>query len=425
MKRQKEGVELIPSENYVSPAVLEAMGSIFTNKYSEGYPGKRYYGGQEFVDQMETLAIERAKKLFNVAHVNVQPYSGSPANLAVYFATCNVGDTIMGHNLPDGGHLTHGWKVNFTGVNYNSVPYHVKSDGYLDMDEIRKLAHEHKPKLMWCGATAYVREFPFEEFGKIADEVGAYFAADIAHISGLIIGGAHKSPSEFADIITSTTHKTLRGPRGGIIMVTKKGLAKDPMLAEKIDRAIFPGLQGGPHDHTTAAIAVALGEAEKPEFSSYAHQVVANAKALAGALMKHGFKLVSGGTDNHMMLIDLTPDGPGRGQFLQEALDEIGISLNKNTIPADPSSPFYPSGVRLGTPAATTRGMKENEMEQIGEWIAAVYDEIKPFQLPANKDDRPAEIKKFREFIKGSSKLIGLKELVKPFCLKFPVPDIA
>ncbi len=293
MKRMEEGLELIPSENVVSFAVINALGSVFTNKYSEGYPGKRYYGGNEHVDEVERLAIERAKKLFDVPHANVQPYSGSPANMAVYFAVCKPGDTVLGMNLPDGGHLTHGWKVNFSAVYYKTVPYHVKADGYIDLEEVRKLALEHKPKLIWVGATAYVREFPFEELGKIADEVGAYLAADIAHISGLVIGGAHKSPEPHAHIITTTTHKTLRGPRGAMIMVTKKGLLKDPELGEKIDKAVFPGLQGGPHDHQTAAIAVALGEAEKPEFKIYAHQIVKNCKALASALMKNGVKIVS------------------------------------------------------------------------------------------------------------------------------------
>lgn len=424
MKRQSEGIEMIPSENYVSPAVLEAMGSIFTNKYSEGYPGKRYYGGQEFVDKMERLGIERAKKLFNVEHANLQPYSGSPANLAVYVATCEIGDPIMGQNLPDGGHLTHGWKVSMTAKYYRSFPYHVKPDGYIDIDEVRKLAHEHKPKLIWCGATAYVREFPFEELGEIADEVGAYFAADIAHISGLIIAGAHKSPSPFAHIITSTTHKTLRGPRGGMIMVTKKGLQKDPELAEKIDRAIFPGLQGGPHDHTTAAITVALGEASKPSFKEYGHQVVKNAKVLAEELMKNGIKLVSNGTDNHMALIDLTLDGPGRGVLLQEALDYINITVNKNTIPADPSSPFYPSGVRLGSPAATTRGMKEGEMRKIAQWIGLVYSEIKSFKFPMDKIERLNALKEFRNFLKDNKKFLEMKGQVMEFCAKFPVPGI-
>ncbi|HEU5300025.1 MAG TPA: serine hydroxymethyltransferase, partial [bacterium] len=275
--RQREGVELIPSENYVSEAVLEAMGTIFTNKYSEGYPGRRYYGGNEHVDEIERLAQERAKRLFGVPHANVQPYSGSPANLAVYVATCQAGDPIMGQNLPDGGHLTHGWKVSVTGTYYKSIPYHVRPDGYIDFDDVWRLAREHRPKLIWCGATAYVREFPFEKFAEVADEVGAFFAADIAHVAGLVVAGAHKSPVPFAHIVTTTTHKTLRGPRGAMILVTQKGLDKDPELAERIDRAIFPGLQGGPHDHTTAAIAVALGEAATPQFQAYGKQVVANA----------------------------------------------------------------------------------------------------------------------------------------------------
>jgi glycine hydroxymethyltransferase len=422
IKRMDEGLELIPSENVVSLAVLNALGSVFTNKYSEGYPKKRYYGGNENADAVESLAIERAKKVFGVAHANVQTYSGSPANMAVYFAVCQPGDVIMGHNLPDGGHLTHGWKVNFSGSFYKSVPYHVKADGYLDLEEIRRLALEHKPKLMWCGATAYTREFPFEEFAKIADEVGAYFAADVAHISGLIAGGAHKSPVPYAHIVTTTTHKTLRGPRGAMIMVTEKGLKKDPELADKIDRAVFPGLQGGPHDHQTAAIAVALGEAMKPEFKTYAQQIVKNSRALAAALMKHGVKLVTNGTDNHMILIDLTPYGKGKGIFVQEALDHANITLNKNTVPADPSSPFYPSGVRLGTPAITTRGLKEKDMEYIGEWLARVIKEVcMKYQLPEDKAQNKEYLAKFREEIKGNKVVLEVREEVKKFCEKFPL----
>lgn len=419
--RQEDGLEMIPSENFVSKAVLEAMGSVFTNKYSEGYPGKRYYGGNEFVDKVETLAIERAKKAFKVPHANVQPYSGSPANFAVYIATCSPGDIIMGQNLPDGGHLTHGWKASVTGQLYKSVPYHVKADGYLDLEEIRKLALEHKPKLIWIGATAYVREFPFEELGKIADEAGAYLAADIAHISGLVIAGVHKSPVEHAHIITTTTHKTLRGPRGGMIMVTEKGLRKDPELANKIDRAIFPGLQGGPHDHTTAALAVALGESLQPEFSEYAKQIVANAKALASGLMKNGLKLVTNGTDNHMMLVDLTPIAKGHGVFAQEALEAAGITVNKNTIPQDPSSPFYPSGIRLGTPAITTRGMKELEMERIAKWIAEVVNETKKHRLPAEKSEIGGYVKKFKEELKENAVVMKVRNEVKELCGRFPL----
>jgi len=369
LNRKRFGLEMIPSENLTSMAVLQALGSVMTDKYSEGYPHKRYYGGNEFIDKTEETAIERAKKLFGVPHANVQPYSGSPANQAVYLAVCKPGDTIMGQSLPDGGHLTHGWKVNFSGMFFNSIQYHVKPDGYIDLDEVRRLVKKNKPRLIWCGATAYAREFPFEEFAEIADEVDAYFAADIAHIAGLVIAGVHKSPVPYAHVVTTTTHKTLRGPRGAIIMVTQKGLDKDPELAKKIDKTVFPGLQGGPHDHQTAAIAVALGEAMKPEFKEYGRQIVNNSKALAKRLMERGIKLVSNGTDNHLMLIDLTPFGKGNGLYVQEALDLAGITVNKNTIPSDPSSPFYPSGVRLGTPALTTRGMKETDMELIGDWM--------------------------------------------------------
>ncbi len=421
-QRQREGVELIPSENYVSRAVLDAMGTIFTNKYSEGYPGRRYYGGNEYIDDVERLAQRRAMELFGVPHANVQPYSGSPANLAVYMATCRPGDPIMGQNLPDGGHLTHGWKVSATGIYYHSVPYHVTAEGYIDFDDVWALARAHKPRLIWCGATAYVREFPFERFAEVADEVGAFFAADIAHVAGLVVAGVHKSPVPYAHIVTTTTHKTLRGPRGAMILVTRRGLDKDPELAEKIDRAIFPGLQGGPHDHTTAAMAVALGEAMQPSFKEYGRQVVANAKALAAGLMDRGIKLVTGGTDNHMALIDLTPGGPGRGVFLQEALDRVGITVNKNTIPGEPASAFYPSGVRLGSPAATTRGMREAEMERIAGWIADVEAQVRDFQLPDDRVQRSSAIKKFRTAIQENAALAAMRSAVREFCLRFPVP---
>jgi len=421
-QRQLEGVELVPSENYVSAAVLEAMGSVLTNKYSEGYPGRRYYGGNENVDEVERLAQERARTLFGVPHANVQPYSGSPANLAVYFATCRPGDPIMGQNLPDGGHLTHGWNVSISGTYFRSIPYHVNVDGYIDLPEVWRLAREHRPRLIWCGATAYVREFPFAEFGTVAEEVGAYFAADIAHVAGLVVGGVHASPTPHAHIITTTTHKTLRGPRGAMIMVTAKGLAKDPDLAEKIDRAVFPGLQGGPHDHTTAAIAAALGEAMRPEFKAYAAQVVRNAKALGRALQEHGFTLVTGGTDNHMLLLDLTLTGPGRGVFVQEALDRIGITVNKNTIPGEPSSPFYPSGIRLGTPAATTRGMREAEMARLAAWIAAAAARVAEWQLPADRKARAAALTEFRKTIQADPDLVRMRDEVRQFCVRFPVP---
>lgn len=425
-QRRREGLEMIPSENHTSPAVLEALGSILTDKYSEGYPGRRYYGGNQFIDQIENLAIERAKKAFGVPYANVQPYSGSPANTAVYLATCNLGDTIMGQNLPDGGHLTHGWKATLSAKLYKSVPYHVKKDGYINIEEVRSLAREHKPKLIWCGATAYVREFPFEELSKIADEVEAYFVADIAHIAGLVIAGAHKSPVEFVHIITTTTHKTLRGPRGAIIMITEKGLKKDPELAVKIDKAVFPGgVQGGPHNHQTAAIAVALGEALKPEFKEYGKQIVKNAKVLAAELMRQGVKLVSNGTDNHMILIDLTPYGKGLGVFLQDALDLAGITVNKNTIPEDPSSPFYPSGVRLGTPAITTRGMKEEEMKKIATWIARAVNEIKNYQLPENKNEINQYLKKFKEEIVKNKTIQEIKREILNLSKGFPIPAIS
>ncbi|MFA6382901.1 MAG: serine hydroxymethyltransferase [Parcubacteria group bacterium] len=418
IKRQEEELELIPSEIAASIPVMEALGSVMTNKYSEGYPHKRYYGGQPNTDEIEDIAIERAKKLFKVPHANVQPYSGSPANLAVYVAVCNPGDTIMGLNLLDGGHLTHGWKASATSMFYKSVPYHVKPDGYLDLKEIEKLATKHKPKLIWVGATAYVREFPFEKLAKIADKVGAYLAADIAHIAGLVVAGAHKSPVKYAHIVTTTTHKTLRGPRGGMIMVTQKGLKKDPELAQKIDRAIFPNLQGGPHNHQTAAVAVTLGEAMKPSFKVWGKQVVKNAKALASELMKNGVRLVSNGTDNHMMLIDC---GKGRGVLLQNALEEAGMTVNKNTIPADPSSPFYPSGVRLGTPFITVRGMKEKEMKIIAGWIAEVMADVKEFQFPEDKEKRKEALKKFRKYIASSKKLKQIRADIKNLCKKFPL----
>ncbi len=422
-KRQEEGLEMIPSENYVSAAVREAMGSILTNKYSEGYPGHRYYGGNEFIDEIELLAIGRAKKLFNVASVNVQPYSGSPANLAVYLATCKPGDTIMGLNLTDGGHLTHGWKVSATAMFYKSVPYHVRPDGRVDIDEVWTLAKEHKPKLIWTGATAYVYQYEFEKFAEIAKSVGAYLASDVAHVIGLIIAGVHKSPFPYAHIVTTTTHKTLRGPRGGMIMVTPAGVKKDPELPSKVDRAIFPGLQGGPHDHQTGAIAVALKEAATPAFKKYGAQIVKNAKALAETLKKEGLKLVGNGTENHLILVDLVNIfGPGGGIFAQEALEAAGITVNKNTIPKDPLSPFYPSGVRLGTPALTTRGMKEKEMKLIGKWISEAIKEVAGSRLPTDKEARVAYIKKFKAAVGKMKKLLVIKKQIKLLTRRFPLP---
>ncbi|MFC0116147.1 serine hydroxymethyltransferase [Kibdelosporangium aridum] len=364
-KRQYEKIRLIASENYVSTAVLEATGTVLTNKYSEGYAGKRYYEGQQLIDPIESLAIERAKAVFGVEHANVQPYSGSPANLAVYMAFLQPGETVMGMALPAGGHLTHGWNVSATGKWFRSVAYGVRKDtGTVDLDEVRDLALAERPKLIWCGGTAIPRTIDYPGFAAIAQEVGAVLVADIAHIAGLIAGGAHPSPVGHAPVITTTTHKTLRGPRGAMIM-------SDAEHAKALDRAVFPGLQGGPHNHTTAAIAVALGEASKPEFSTYAHAIVANAKALAEALIERGFDLVSGGTDNHLILIDLTNKGIA-GKPAAKALDRAGIELNYNSVPFDPRKPFDPSGLRLGTPSITTRGLGTEQMVKVAEWIDQV-----------------------------------------------------
>ncbi|HLX47508.1 MAG TPA: serine hydroxymethyltransferase [Streptosporangiaceae bacterium] len=361
-RRQFEKIRLIPSENYVSAAVLEASGTVLTNKYSEGYPGRRYYEGQQLIDPIENLARDRAKELFGVDHANVQPYSGSPANLAVYLALAEPGDTIMGMSLPMGGHLTHGWPVSVTGKWFKPVQYGVRADtGRVDLDEVRDLARRERPKLIFCGGTAIPRTIDFPAFAEIAAEVGAVLVADIAHIAGLIAGGAHPSPAGHAGVITTTTHKTLRGPRGAMIMSAAEH-------AKALDRAVFPGLQGGPHNHTTAAIAVALREAAQPEFSEYAAQVVRNAKALAAALTERGYTLVSGGTDNHLILADLTSQGIG-GKPAAQALDRAGIELNYNTVPFDKRKPFDPSGIRLGTPAVTTRGLREEHMAPIAAWM--------------------------------------------------------
>jgi len=384
--RLSNGVELIPSENVVSMAVLQAMGSVLTNKYSEGYPHKRYYGGNEIVDMAEDLAIERAKKLFGAEHVNVQPYSGSPANQAVFFALLNLGDTFMGFDLNAGGHLTHGSPVNFSGKNYNCVSYNVdKETELLDYDQIKKQAQEVKPRLILSGLTAYPRKINFKAFQEICDDVGAYHMADIAHIAGLCATGVHESPVQVADVVTTTTHKTLRGPRGGMIMCKiedkfDKGGKKN--LAQKIDSAVFPGLQGGPHDHVTAAKAVAFKEDLEPDYKDYCKQIVKNAKALADTLMDKGLELTTGGTDNHLMVIKLVNKGlTGKGKEVQNALDDAGITVNKNTIPYEPGSPFHPSGIRLGTPAVTTRGFKESEMKVVGKSIAKVIDNLDDDQV--------------------------------------------
>ncbi|MCD6547395.1 MAG: serine hydroxymethyltransferase [Nanoarchaeota archaeon] len=392
LERQTFVLNMIPSENYVSKAVLEATGSILTNKYAEGYPKKRYYQGMENVDAIEAIAIERAKKLFGAEHANVQPYSGSPANAAIFYALLKPGDKIMGLRLDMGGHLTHGHTVNFSSRFYKSCPYVVdKETGMLDMDEIRKLALKEKPNLIISGYTAYPRIIPFKEFHEIALEVGAYSMADISHIAGLIVGGVHPSPLPFTDVVMTTTHKTLRGPRGAIILCKEK-------FANAIDRAVFPGLQGGPHQHVIAAKAVAFKEAMKPEFKDYAKQIVKNAKVLAETLMDNGIKLVTGGTDNHLILIDLTPIAIGIGRQVAVALENAGICTNMNTIPYDPSTPFKPSGLRIGTPILTTRGMKEEEMKIIGEWISQIINDYKNEKLQKK-----------------------IKQEVKELCEKFPL----
>ena len=367
--RQSGAIRLIPSENYVSKAVMQATGSCMTNKYAEGYPSKRYYEGQQVTDLIESLAVERAKKIFNADHANVQPYSGSVANVAAYAALIDPGDTIMGLSLPYGGHLTHGWKASVTSKVYNSVQYEVDPDtGRLDFDKIRDLAKKYRPKLIISGATAYPREIEFDKFAEIAEEVGAYHLSDIAHISGLVIAGIHISPVPYADIVSTTTHKTLRGPRGGMLLCRSEH-------AKALDSAVFPGLQGGPHMHTITAIAVALAEADTDEFVEYAKQIVKNAKKLAEKLLEYGFKLVSGGTDNHLILIDLRNKNV-TGKRAARALDRGGIVSNYNTIPNDPAKPFDPSGLRIGTPAVTTRGMKEEQMENIAKTMKTIVENI-------------------------------------------------
>ena len=423
-KRQQETLMLIPSENYASKAVLEASGSVLTNKYAEGYAHKRYYQGNVFVDDVEDTAVERAKKVFGVPHVNVQPYSGSPANSAVQFALLNVGDTVMGLALSSGGHLTHGHpNVTFSGKFFRSVQYSVGKDGWLDYEEIAKLAKKEKPKLIIAGTTAYPRILQWKKFAAIAESVGAYLMADIAHIAGLVAAGAHPSPVPYVHRVTTTTHKTLRGPRGAMIMVTKKGLQKDAELASKIDRAVFPGLQGGPHNHTTAGIAVALKEAMTPGFKKYGMQVVKNAKALAQELMSKGFELLSGGTDNHLMLVDLR-NKQVSGRLAAVALEYAGLILNYNSVPFDTNPPLFPSGVRLGTPGMTSRGMKEKEMKKVAGWIDVVVEHIKNGQLPTDKAQRMQYLRDFDTRMAKDKFLAGIKKEVFAMTKKFPVPGI-
>ena len=379
-KRQEEGIELIASENFVSKAVMEAAGSVFTNKYAEGYPEKRYYGGCANADTVEQLAIDRLKKIFGAKFANVQPHSGSQANMGVYVSLLEAGDKILGMGLSSGGHLTHGYKINFSGKNYVGIEDGVNPEKeMLDYDEIRRLAIQEKPQIIVAGASAYSRVIDFKKFREIADEVGAYLMVDMAHIAGLVAAGEHPNPMEYADIVTSTTHKTMRGPRGGIILTNNEEIAK------KIDKAIFPGIQGGPLMHIIAAKAVAFKEALSPEFKEYQKQVVKNAKAMADALVKGGLRIVSGGTDNHLMLVDLRPKGV-TGKMAEEGLEKAGITCNKNSIPNDPEKPFITSGVRLGTPAITARGMKEDEAVQIAEMIIKVLENV-------NDDEKIAEVK--------------------------------
>lgn len=429
-KRQRDVLEMIPSENYTSRAVMEAMGSVLINKYSEGYAKKRYYQGNRVIDEVEILAEERAKKLFGVPHVNVQPYSGSPANSAVYFALLDpLKDTIMGLSLAFGGHLTHGAPVTFSGKYFKVVQYQLNDQGLLDYEAIERLAAKERPKIIVCGATAYPRIIDFKRFGQIADRVGAYVLADTSHISGLIVAGVHPSPVPYVHIVMTTTHKTLRGPRGAMIMVTEKGLKKDPELGEKINKAVFPGLQGGPHDNQTAAIAVALREASTASFKRYGAQIVKNAKVLEKVLVRYNFNLISGGTDNHLLLIDLTNKGVN-GAVAALALEVAGIVVNKNAVPNDPMPPFYPSGIRLGTPAITTRGMKKREMVKIATWLNMAIEEVAGQSLPkengfdklTTREKRSEFWKAFRREVVKNRKLVSIAREVRSLCRKFPVP---
>lgn len=394
MIRQAEEIELIASENYASKAVLEAMATVLTNKYSEGYPGRRYYGGNQYIDEAENIAIERAKKLFSAEHVNVQPLSGSPANAAVYMAFLKPGDKVLGLRLDHGGHLSHGHPVNFSGMLYDFTQYEVDADsGKIDMAKVRELALKEKPKMIVAGYSAYAREIEWQKFKDIADEIGAFTFADIAHTAGLIAAGEMANPVPIFDVVSTTTHKTLRGPRGAIIMCKEQ-------FAKQVDRAVFPGMQGGPHDHITAAKAVAFGEALRPEFKEYARQVIANAKLMAEEFIKLGYKVISGGTDNHLMVVDMTSKGLA-GKEAEIILDKCGISVSRSTIPNDPNPPMNPSGVRFGTPAITTRGLKQAEIKKIAAWINAGLEQ----------KDEP-------------EMLNNIKKQVKEMCLEFPIPSI-
>lgn len=421
-QRQQETITLIPSENYVSKAVRDAVSSVLMNKYSEGYPGKRYYEGNNVVDDIETFAIERAKELFGVPYVNVQPYSGSPANSEILFAVANPGDTIMGLKLASGGHLTHGHPmVTFSGKFFTSIQFGLTKEARIDYEQMRQLAIQKKPIVIILGTTAYPFILDWKKAREVADAVGAYLVADISHIAGLVIGGVHPSPTPYAHILMTTTHKTLRGPRGAMIMITQEGLQKDPNLPKKIDMAVIPGMQGGPHNNTTAAIAVALQEARSQEFKEHAKQIVTNASMLAKQLLARGIHLVGEGTENHLMLMDFSRESEGKGVLVAKALNASGIVTNFNTVPSD-TSPFYPSGVRIGTPAVTTRGMKENEIKQIAAWITQVVTHISDVVLPEDKTERAGFIKEFVSKVSNDPILKTIRSEVEQLCRQFPLP---
>lgn len=420
--RQIAKIGLIPSENNTSPEVSQVLSTCLSNKYAEGYPFRRYYEGNQIVDKIEQLAIDRVKKLFKLPYVNVQPYSGSPANMAIYFALMKPGETLMGLKLTMGGHLTHGHpEVTASGRFYNSVQYGVKPDARIDFAEVRTLAKKHRPKVIVAGNTAYPFVLEFDKFREIADEVGAWLVADISHVTGLVIGNEHPSPVPHADVIMSTTHKTFRGPRGAMIMVTDRGLHKDPKLGQKIDSAIIPGLQGGPHNATTAGIAIAAEEASRSEFNKYARQIRTNADALAKSLLSRGLSLVGGGTQTHLMVIDLSTIKPGLGTQVAYALDVAGIYANRNTVPTEPMSPFYPSGLRIGTPLVTTRGMQTQEMEQIADWITQVVEQVHGEELPSSKKERESYLVNFKAKADQDKKLLKLSKEVKELASEFPL----
>lgn len=421
-ERLKNLIGLIPSENHTSPQVSAVLSSHLSSKYSEGYPGRRYYEGNQIIDQIETLAIERLKSLFGVPFANVQAHSGSPANSAIYFALAEPGDTVMGLSLAAGGHLTHGHpKVTFSGHYFNPVQYGLDSNARIDFDQVRSLAKEHQPKIIYAGTTAYPFLLDFAKFREIADEVGAWLIADISHITGLVIGGEHPSPVPHVDAIMSTTHKTFRGPRGAMILVTERGLGRDPKLGANIDKAIIPGLQGGPHNAITAGIAIAAAEATSPSFKTYASQVRKNADVLASTLMERGVKLVGDGTENHLMLIDLTNYSDGLGTQVAYAMDVAGMYANRNTVPDEPCSPFYPSGIRIGTPLITTRGMKEAEMVKIADWIAQVIEIVKDHKLPEVRKERRQFVANFQKKADANEQLLAIRKEVIATASQFPI----